>query len=84
MTDVDFLDSRFNNKVNRIVSMSRDAVTMWDPINGICSFQPLQILPGLFHRNDIEGIPVIFIALNLPRKMLHFGILNSLLILTDH
>lgn len=52
MPDADLLASRFNNKLTKFVSRSRDPL----------AFPPLKHLPHLLCRFDIEDILVIFTA----------------------
>lgn len=62
-------------------------MTLWDQFNLIHIFLPLQLLPHLIGRIEIEVILVILIALNWPRRTWYLDILrlraNSLYALLD-
>lgn len=71
---MNILEFRFN-KLDRFVAKSRNPqtfsvnvlVTLWDHFYLTYAFPPLQLIPCLLHRLEIDGVPGILISLNRTR-----------------
>ena len=76
MPDVDVMASRFNKKLDRFMSRTRDPmacgadalVCPWHQFKLLYAFPPLQLLPRLLRRIRVEHKPVILVAPAWPRR----------------
>ncbi|CAJ0944457.1 unnamed protein product [Ranitomeya imitator] len=84
--DVDLTASRVNRKVPQFVSRSRDPLAVgvdalaipWSQFELPYLFPPLPLLPKLLKKIKVEGVPVILIAPDWPRRAWFAELVNLL------
>ncbi|CAJ0947618.1 unnamed protein product [Ranitomeya imitator] len=74
--DVDLMASRLNAKVTNFIACSRDPqaigvdalISPWHRFHFLYVFPPLPLLPKVIRKIKLEGVPLILVAPNWPRR----------------